>query len=145
MIDVLNVKVRIETLARFSSNSIDLDLYETPESSKRCKSSSGEEDQTPPSRMVPASSTTDVPDSTTPFTDSYDNQFHSHPSHFYDPNLYASPYSRFTPTYPFAYSPMTPMGSTSTSNPFTLAAAAASRYSNPYAFSSPYYQHPTSS
>jgi hypothetical protein len=122
-----------------------LDLYITPESSKRCKSSSGEEDQTPPSRIVPASSTADVPDSTTPFADIYDNQFHAHQSHFYDTNLYGSPYSRFTPTYPFAYSPMTPMGPTSTTNPFTLAAAAASRYSSPYTFSSPYYQHPTSS
>jgi hypothetical protein len=117
-----------------------LDLYETPESSKRCKSSSGEDDQTPPSRIIPASSTVDVPDSTTPFTDLYDNQFHSHQTHFYDPNLYTSPYSRFAPAYPFAYSPM---GPTSAANPFTLAAAAASRYSSPYAFSSPYYQHST--
>ncbi len=118
------------------------DLYATPESSKRCKSSSGEEDQTSPSRVVPTSSTIDVPDSTTPFTDSYENQFHSHQTHFYDPNFYTSPYSRFAPTYPFTYSPM---GPTSSTNPFTLAAAAASRYSSPYTFSSPYYQHSTSS
>ncbi|CAF1433232.1 unnamed protein product [Adineta steineri] len=117
------------------------DLYTTPESSKRRKSSSGEEDQTPPSRVVPTSSTVDVPDSTTPFTDSYEHQFHSSQTHFYDPNLYASPYSRFTPTYPFTYSPM---GPTSSTNPFTLAAAAASRYSSPYTFPSPYYQHSTS-
>ncbi|CAF2941531.1 unnamed protein product [Rotaria sp. Silwood2] len=121
------------------------DLYTTPESSKRCKSSSGEEDQTPPSRIVPASSTIDVPDSTTSFTDSYENQFHSHQSHLYDPNLYTSPYSRFAPTYPFTYSTMTSIGPTSSTNPFTLAAAAASRYSSPYTFSSPYYQHSTSS
>ncbi|UJR35234.1 hypothetical protein I4U23_027999 [Adineta vaga] len=114
------------------------DLYSTSESLKRCKSSSGEEDHTSPSRVVPTSSTVDVPDSTTPFTDLYENQFPSHQTHFYDPNLYSSPYSRFTPTYPFTYSPM---GPTSSTNPFTLAAAAASRYSSPYTFSSPYYQH----
>ncbi|CAF4523654.1 unnamed protein product [Rotaria sp. Silwood1] len=121
------------------------DLYATPESSKRCKSSSGEEDQTPPSRIVSTSSTVDVPDSTTPFTDSYENQFHSHQSHLYDSNLYASPYSRFAPTYPFTYSTMTSIGPTSSTNPFTLAAAAASRYSSSYTFSSPYYHHSTSS
>lgn len=122
-----------------------LDIYSTPESSKRCKSSSGDEDQTPPSRMVPASSTVDVPDSTTSFADAYDAQFHSHQNHFYDPNLYTSPYSRFAPTYPFPYSPMTPMGHSSTSNPFTLAATGGGRYASPYTFTSPYYQHPTSS
>lgn len=119
-------------------------MYGTPESSKRCKSSSGEEDQTPPSRIVPTSSAIDAPDSTTPFTDVYENQFHSHQSHLYDPNLYTSPYSRFTSTYPFTYSAMTSMAPTSSTNPFTLAAAAASRYSSPYTFSSPYYQHSTS-
>ncbi|CAM4856086.1 unnamed protein product [Rotaria socialis] len=117
------------------------DIYGTPESSKRCKSSSGEEDQTPPSRVVPTSSTIDVPDSTTPFTDGYENQFHLHQNQLYDPNLYASPYSRFAPTYPFTYSTMASMGPTSSTNPFTLAAAAASRYSSPYTFSAPYYQH----
>ncbi|CAF2117622.1 unnamed protein product [Rotaria magnacalcarata] len=117
------------------------DIYGTPESSKRCKSSSGEEDQTPPSRVVPTSSTIDIPDSTTPFTDGYENQFHLHQNQLYDPNLYASPYSRFAPTYPFTYSTMASMGPTSSTNPFTLAAAAASRYSSPYTFSAPYYQH----
>ncbi|CAF3816966.1 unnamed protein product, partial [Adineta steineri] len=73
------------------------------------------------------------------FTDFYENQFQSH---FYDSNLYTSPYSRFTPTYPFTY---TPMASTPSTNPFSLAAAAASRYSSPYSFSSPYYQYSTSS
>ncbi len=121
-----------------------LDIYSTPESSKRCKSSSGEDDQTPPSRIVAATSTVDAPDSTTPFTDSYENQFHSHQTHFYDPNLYTSPYSRFAPTYPFTYSTMTPIGPTSSTNPFTLAAAAASRYSSSYTFPSPYYQYSTS-
>jgi hypothetical protein len=122
-----------------------IDLYTTPESTKRCKSSSGEDDQTPPSRVIPTSSTIDVPDSTTPFTDSYENQFHSHQAHFYDPNFYTSSYSRFAPAYPFTYSSMTPIGPTSSTNPFTLAAAAASRYSSPYTFTSPYYQHSTSS
>jgi hypothetical protein len=55
--------------------------------------------------------------------------------------LYTSPYSRFTPPYPFAYTPMT---STPSTNAFTLAAAAAaSRYASSYSFSSPYYQYPT--
>ncbi len=112
-------------------------IYPTPESSKRRKTSSDEDDQTPPSRILPANNIGDVPDSTTSFIDSYENQFQSH---FYDPNLYTSPYSRFTQTYPFAY---TPMASTPTTNPFSLAAAAAaSRYSSPYSFSSPYYQYP---
>ncbi len=99
-------------------------IYPTPEPAKRRKISSDEDDQTPPSRHVP--------DSTTSFTDLHENQFHSH---FYDPNLYTSPYSRFPPTYPFTY---TPMASTPTTNPFSLAAAAC--YSSPYSFSSPYYQ-----
>ncbi len=104
-------------------------IYPTPESTKRRKISSDEDDQTPPSR--------NVPDSTTSFTDLYENQFQSH---FYDPNLYTSPYSRFSPTYPFPYTPSTP-----TTNPFSLAAAAAaSCYSSPYSFSSPYYQYSTS-
>ena len=120
------------------------DLYSTPESSKRCKSSSGEEDQTPPSRLPPTSSTVDVPDSTTAFTDHYESQFQSHQNNFYDPNFYSSAYSRFNPTYPFTYSSMTPMGPTSSTNPFSLAAAA-SRYTSPYTFSSPYYQYSTSS
>lgn len=145
MVDDSNVMVRIsvtrEEIHRVSS----IDIYSTPETSKRCKSSSGEDDLTPPSRIVPASSTVDIPDSTTPFTDPYENQFHSHQNHFYDPNFYASPYSRFAPTYPFTYSPMTTMGPTSSTNPFTLAAAAASRYSSPYSFSSPYYQYSTTS
>ena len=119
-------------------------MYTTPESSKQCKSSSGEEDQTSPLCALPTSST-DTPDSTTALTDLYDNQFHSHQHHFYDPNLYPSPYSRFASTYPFGYSPMTSIGPTSSTNPFTLAAAAASRYSSPYTFSSPYYPSSTSS
>ena len=115
-------------------------IYPTPEPSKRRKISSDEDDQTPPSRQLLPNHTLDVPDSTTSFTDSYENPF---PAHFYDPNLYTSPYSRFPPTHPFAY---TPMASTPTNNSFSLAAAAAaSRYSSPYSFSSPYYQYPTSS
>lgn len=116
-------------------------VYPTPESTKRRKISSDEDDQTPPSRQLPTNHTLDVPDSTTSFTDSYENPFQAH---FYDPNLYTSPYSRFPPTHPFAYPPM---ASTPTSNPFSFAAAAAaaSCYSSPYSFSSPYYQYPTSS
>jgi hypothetical protein len=113
------------------------DIYPTPESSKRRKTSSDEDDQTPPSRVLPVNHTVDVPDSKTSFTDFYENPFQSH---FYDPNLYTSPYSRFTPTYPFPY---TPIASTPTTNPFTFAAT--SRYSSPYSFSSPYYQYSTSS
>ena len=129
----------IKPAKRCLENDYGRNIYPTPESTKRRKSSSGEEDQTPPSRIMPASSTVDVPDSTTSFTDFYENQFQSH---FYDPNLYTSPYSRFTPTNPFAY---TPMASTPSTNPFSFAAAAAaSRYSSPYSFSSPYYQYPTS-
>ncbi|CAF0876618.1 unnamed protein product [Adineta ricciae] len=115
------------------------DVYSTPESSKRCKSNSGEDDRTPPPRLLSTNQTVDVPDSTTSFTDFYENPFQSH---FYDPNLYTSPYSRFTPQYPFSY---TPMASTPSTNAFSLAAAAASRYSSPYSFSSPYYQYSTSS
>ncbi|CAF1250140.1 unnamed protein product [Adineta steineri] len=115
------------------------DVYPTPESSKRCKSSSGDDEPISSSRLISANNTVDIPDSTTSFTDFYENQFQSH---FYDSNLYTSPYSRFTPTYPFTY---TPMASTPSTNPFSLAAAAASRYSSPYSFSSPYYQYSTSS
>lgn len=108
------------------------------DSTKRRKLSSDEEDQIPPSKNT----FENIPDSSTAFNDSYDQQFQSH---FYDPNLYASPYSRFTPTYPFAYTPMasTPAGT----NPFSFAsaAAAAGRYTSPYSFSSSYYQYPTSS
>lgn len=115
------------------------DVYPTPESSKRCKSDSLEEERTPPSRLLPSNQPVDVPDSTTSFTELYENPFQAH---FYDPSLYASPYARFTPTYPFAY---TPMASTPSSNAFSLAAAAASRYSSPYSFSPSYYQYSTSS
>jgi hypothetical protein len=121
----------------------DADMYATPEVTKRSKSSPAEDDYTPPSRIVP---TVDLPDSTTPFADFYENPFQSACQ---DPSMYSSPYSRFAPTYPFAYSPMTPAGSSPSTNPFTYAAAAAAaaaaRYSSPYSFSSPYYQYPTAS
>ncbi|CAF2050644.1 unnamed protein product [Rotaria magnacalcarata] len=117
----------------------DRNIYSTPEQSKRRKSSSGEEDQIPPSHIIHTNGSINIPDSTTSLTDLYENQFQSH---FYDPSLYASPYSRLTPTYPFSY---TPISSTPNANPFSLAAAAASRYSSPYSFSSSYYQYPTSS
>ncbi|CAF2521907.1 unnamed protein product [Rotaria sp. Silwood2] len=116
-------------------------IYSTSESSKRRKSSSGEDDQIPPSHIASVNSTANIPDSTTSFTDLYENQFQSH---FYDPSLYTSPYSRLTSTYPFSYAPM---ASTPNTNAFSLAAAAAasSRYTSPYSFSPSYYQYPTSS
>lgn len=110
------------------------------DSAKRRKLSSDEEDQAPPSRILPSKNTIDIPDSSIIFNDSYEQQFQSH---FYDPSLYTSPYSRFTPTYPFA---CTPMASTPTgTNPFSFASTAAGRYTSPYSFSSSYYQYPTSS
>ena len=110
-------------------------IFPTPESSKRRKSNSIEDDQTPPSRIVSMNNTLNVPDSTTSFTDIYESQFQTN---FYDPNLYTSPYSRLTSTYPFAY---TPMASTPHTNPFSLTAATASRYSSTYSFSPPYYPY----
>ena len=114
-----------------------VDVFITPDTSKRCKTSYTEDDQTPQSRMVPTGEQTD---SSNPFIDSYEQQF---PPNFYDPNISNSPYLRFTPNYPFPY---TPAASTPSSSPLAFAAAmAASRYSSPYSFSSHYYSYPSSS
>ena len=133
------VRRDIKSAKRFLDDDYDRHIYPTPESSKRRKSSPGEDDHAPPSHILPATSTVNVPDSTTSLVDLYENQFSSH---FYDPHLYTSPYSRLTPTYPFPYTPMA-----STPNTFAAAAAAAaaaaSRYPSPYSFSSPYYQYAT--